>query len=96
MSLNSNHTHVKEVCKVDEGSERCKYLIIDITGLKCAKDTPEYKKDIDGEWTADSHSAKGDNCIGYAKSETEKRNQNDKRYEEPFEDDGAYCDDFID
>ena len=39
-------------------------------------------------------------ALNVSKSETENgtenRNQNDKRYEEPFEDEGAYADDFDD
>lgn len=103
MELKDNKKHWETVCKIGQGADCCKYLVMG-KGFECMKEDPENKKVIDDNWAVTPHVAQGDNCEGYAEHSKKKvelvvevsRNQNDKRYEDPFEDDGAYADEIDD
>lgn len=53
--------HIKDVCKIGQGSECCKYLLMGSKGFECGKITS--KELIDRVWNS-SKTAQGDNCEG--------------------------------
>jgi hypothetical protein len=55
--------HITTVCKMGQGAECCKYLVMGQKGFECAKIKPSTKATIDNAWN-DSKSAQGDNCDG--------------------------------
>ena len=55
--------YVKDVCKIGQDAECCKYLTVGGTGYFCCKVNAEDKDVIDTNWD-DSKSAQGDNCEG--------------------------------
>lgn len=57
-------THIKEVCKIGQGAECCKYLVVGEEGFQCCKTDPLNKKIIDDNWRNTPHVAQGDNCEG--------------------------------
>jgi hypothetical protein len=57
--------HVESVCKVGQGKECCKYLIMAMNGWECMKTVPADKKLIDDFYSDSTHNANGDNCNGY-------------------------------
>jgi len=56
--------HVKNVCKLGQGAECCKYLVMG-TVFECMKTNSSDKKVIDDNWAKNPHVAQGDNCNGY-------------------------------
>ena len=55
---------VKDICRIGQKADCCKYLMGSVKGFQCAKD-PElegFKDLIDGR---DDMVAKGDNCDGW-------------------------------
>lgn len=61
--------HVKNVCKIGQGSNCCKYLVAGGQGFQCMKVNPENKKLVEDNWD-DTKSAQSDNCKGYGKEST--------------------------
>lgn len=57
--------HADSVCKMGEGADCCRYLMVGSGGLECAKDPANhgFRKILDRR--KDSMVAKGDNCDGY-------------------------------
>ena len=55
--------HVKNVCKIGQGADCCKYLVAGGKGFECAKHDPSDKAVIDANWS-ESNVAQGDNCDG--------------------------------
>ena len=55
--------YLKEVCKIGQGAECCRYLIAGHKGLECAKLT-DLKKTIDLRVEAKMFTAIADNCEG--------------------------------
>lgn len=53
--------HVKNVCKIGQGAECCKYLLLGSGGFECGKLTA--KETIDKLWNS-TKNAQGDNCEG--------------------------------
>lgn len=53
--------HVKEVCKIGQGHDTCRYLMMGRT-WQCAKLDPSMKATLDAR--GDTMSAQGDNCPG--------------------------------
>jgi len=92
MMLKEDKKHWEEVCKIGQGANCCKYLVMGEAGFECMRDKPENKKVIDDNWTKHPHVAQGENCMGYEAEKNTKKEYYDKRYHEPFEDDGAYAD----
>jgi hypothetical protein len=62
--MNSN---LKNICKVGQGSDCCKYLLCDREGFQCAK-TGGLKDFVDQNWDSEKV-AQGDNCSGLKKEE---------------------------
>jgi hypothetical protein len=54
--------HVKNVCKIGQGAECCKYLLLGSGGFECAK-ISEWKEVVDKAWNS-TKTAQGDNCEG--------------------------------
>ena len=55
--------YAKDICKIGQDADCCKYLTVGGTGYYCCKVKPEDKKLIDDSWD-DSKSAQSDNCDG--------------------------------
>jgi hypothetical protein len=55
--------HVKDVCKIGQGPECCRYLLMDGGGALCGKGTPTAAV-IDQRVLAGTYGSVGDNCEG--------------------------------
>ena len=55
--------HVIDVCKIGQGNDCCRYLIVGGKGFECAKLTT-IKATIDARVAANTFTAKADNCEG--------------------------------
>lgn len=55
-------TIIKETCKIGQGADCCRYLIMGCTGFECAKLEHGLKVTIDAR--VESMSAQADNCEG--------------------------------
>lgn len=60
--------NIVTVCKIGQGADCCKYLVVGNKGFECMKTDPENKNLIDTNWGAQK-SAQGDNCDGKEQSE---------------------------
>ena len=56
--------HVKDICRIGQGLDCCRYLIAGREGFECAKLT-SLKKLLDDRVLQDNITAQGDNCNGY-------------------------------
>lgn len=56
--------YIRNVCKIGQGAECCKYLLLASTGFECAKVNPLDKTTVDKVWATTEHVAQGDNCEG--------------------------------
>ena len=55
--------HLREVCKIGQGNECCRYILCGRNGFECGKrDT--LKKFIDDQVLGNEMAAQGDNCDG--------------------------------
>jgi hypothetical protein len=70
--MNDNLLHI---CKIGQGADCCKYLLVGSGGFECAK-AEGYKKMVDDNWN-EHKSAQGDNCDGIIK---EVLREHDDRY----------------
>lgn len=55
--------HLKEVCKIGQGKECCRYLTCGPQGFQCAK-CSSLKYQLDGRVWSSTIVAQGDNCDG--------------------------------
>lgn len=55
--------HIKDVCKIGQGFNCCKYLVMGVNGFECMKLDENDKRLIDNNWN-DSKAAQSDNCNG--------------------------------
>ncbi len=55
---------IKDVCKIGQGAECCKYLVMGGNGFECMKFNRLNKAVIDASWSEFDHVAQGDNCPG--------------------------------
>lgn len=55
--------HVKNICKIGQGADCCRYLMMGGDGFECAKDT-ELATTLDMRASAGSMTARADNCEG--------------------------------
>ncbi len=60
---------IEHTCKIGQGADCCKYLVIGGDGWECCKVTPENKALIDRNWETTEHVAQGDNCEGHTMTE---------------------------
>lgn len=58
------NTIVRDTCKIGQGAECCKYLVMG-NGFECMKVDPANKNIIDTNWANHEHVAQGDNCDGH-------------------------------
>lgn len=56
--------YMKEVCKIGQGADCCRYLGAGTTGLECLKVNLVFKAAVDKSWATTDHVAQGDNCEG--------------------------------
>ena len=56
--------YVKDVCKIGQGNDCCRYLVMAPTGFECAKLDLSLKLTLDQRVRIGSMNAKGDNCPG--------------------------------
>lgn len=56
--------HVLNVCRIGQGADCCKYLVMGAHGFKCMKINESTKVLIDDNWVRNHHVAQGDNCDG--------------------------------
>ncbi len=61
MSLNKQ---IEEVCKIGQGADCCKYLVMGGKGFECMRINLANKKVVDDNWAIHDHVAQGDNCQG--------------------------------
>ena len=55
--------HVKDVCKIGQGNDCCRYLMVGMDGFECAKNT-ELKHILDNRVEKNTITSRGDNCEG--------------------------------
>jgi len=55
--------HVKNVCKIGQGHDCCRYLVVGPNGFECMKNT-SLAPVLDKRVTDETISARGDNCEG--------------------------------
>jgi hypothetical protein len=73
MEKTINDNHLKKFCKIGQGVECCRYVMVGKNGFECLKNIPKAKKLIDEQIKNRSDFPKGDNCNGY-EVETNKKN----------------------
>ena len=55
--------HVKNVCKIGQGHDCCRYLVMGREGFECAKGT-SLQPHLDTRVMTETITARGDNCEG--------------------------------
>jgi len=60
------NNHVNNICKMGQGADCCKYLVMG-KAWECMRVDLTNKKVIDDNWAVTPHVAQGDNCNGYRK-----------------------------
>lgn len=55
--------HILNVCKIGQGHDCCRYLVMGTEGFECAKHT-ELKTLLDNRVATETITARGDNCEG--------------------------------
>lgn len=56
--------HIKDVCKIGQGSNCCRYLMMAPNGWECGKLDPRAKSVLDNKVSSGGWTSKGDNCEG--------------------------------
>lgn len=56
--------HVKDVCKIGQGHDCCRYLVVAPGGFECGKLEPPVKYVLDRRVRNEQITARGDNCEG--------------------------------
>lgn len=60
--------HIKNVCKIGQGYECCRYLAVGPKGFECLKSS-DLKDHIDDRVERDDMVSQGDNCEGKSQKE---------------------------
>jgi hypothetical protein len=55
---------VKNICKIGQGHDRCRYLVMATKGFECGKINPAMRKVLDDDAQRASFASQGDNCEG--------------------------------
>jgi hypothetical protein len=63
-NLSIDNKHIKEVCKIGQGKECCRYLLCGPDGFECAKPNIYIRNTIDARVREGTFTAQGDNCKG--------------------------------
>lgn len=58
--------HLKQVCKIGQGNEYCRYVTVGHEGIQCAKHTG-LSRVLDAKVNAGEMVAQGDNCAGWGR-----------------------------
>lgn len=66
--------HIKEVCKIGQGKECCRYLVMGARGFECVKYS-EMATVLDLRVETDTIVAQGDNCEGKTVPELNQENE---------------------
>lgn len=61
-------SHLKEVCKIGQGTECCRFLIASSAGFECAKNIPGMEDYLREHWGDIPRHSHGDNCEGVPNS----------------------------
>lgn len=56
--------YIKEVCKIGQGNDCCRYLSVGADGFCCLKLEPDLKTYLDNRVANNDITAQGDNCEG--------------------------------
>jgi hypothetical protein len=62
------NNQLKNICKVGQGSDCCRYVVAGVGGITCAKLVEELKTQIDKRVAMGKFSATSDNCEGKEES----------------------------
>ena len=63
--------HLKQVCKIGQGNECCRYLTISSKGFECDKHT-DIRELLDTRVNDGPMAAQGDNCEGWGQGRNDK------------------------
>lgn len=66
MDLSIEMAQVKDICKIGQRHDCCRYLVVSGKGFECMKHT-ELKVILDNRVKSQSMTARGDNCDGKGK-----------------------------
>lgn len=55
--------HVRNVCKIGQGNECCRYMVLGTQGFECVKNT-DMKAYLDARVAMETMVARADNCPG--------------------------------
>ena len=66
--LKISRIHIKQVCKIGQGNECCRYVTVGGNGFECVKHT-SLKNYLDNRVKEKSMVAQGDNCEGLTGAE---------------------------
>lgn len=58
--------YIDSTCKIGQGADCCRYLMVGFGGFECGKDDPRAKRTIDARCEADTFKSLGDNCEGWS------------------------------
>lgn len=56
--------YLKDICKLGQGNDCCRYLVMAPTGFECGKLDPALKRTLDQRVKSRAMHAWGDNCPG--------------------------------
>lgn len=62
--MDDDHEHLRQVCRMGQGSACCRYLVGDGDGIHCGKLDRACKDEIDRRVVAGLFTAIADNCHG--------------------------------
>jgi hypothetical protein len=63
--------YIETTCKIGQGAQCCKYLLVCSNGFECAKVDSAFKEVVDRVWATAHRVPQGDNCRGSRDFETE-------------------------
>ena len=67
--MNKITDYLKNTCKIGQGGECCRYILVSGKGFECAK-LSTAKEELDRKVEMGLFTAKGDNCDGYTEEES--------------------------
>lgn len=71
MTLAVPYEHVRDVCKIGQGSDCCRYIFIGPDSWGCAKVVAHLKQRLDAQVDREEMTAIGDNCPGWPSEKEE-------------------------
>ena len=61
---------VQDVCKIGQGADCCRYLVMGPKGFECTKHDAKVKEELDRKVEMGMFTSKGDNCDGFSEEES--------------------------